>query len=293
VTGWSTANNRRRMDRLRDNRIRGGLLSVDEAAALATVGFEPVSEVLGAIGSRVNPRGTYYRSAGRLGAAANPDRFLASDYRTYTSSGNSVIGSSPVISALKAGCRSALSRLRAEAVAVGADGVVGVRLTRTVVQDSESPVWGFLAVGTAVRAIGRVHTPNPFTTDLSGPQAAAAIRSGWLPVSYVIAPCRAIRLVDPVSIRQRARTAPNGEVDAYTDAVNTCRRQARTDFLRAVESVHADGAVLSTMSLDVYLQTKDVAVAQVTISGTALARFKVRDAPPGALTIIPLKAGIH
>lgn len=280
------------MERLRDNRIGGGLLRVEEAAALATAGFEPVSEVLGAVANRVNPRGTYYRPAG-LPRAGAPDRFLASDYRTYTSSGNSVVGNSPVISALKAGYRTALSRLRAEAVAVGADGVVGVRLTRTVVQDSEYPVWGFLAIGTAVRAIGRVHTANPFTTDLSGAQAAAAIRSGWLPVSYVIIPCRAIRLVDPVSIRQRARTAPNGEVDAYTDAVTTCRRQARTDFLRAAENVHADGAVLSTMSLDVHLQTRDVAIAQVTISGTALARFRVRDVVPGSLTIIPLKAGIH
>jgi uncharacterized protein YbjQ (UPF0145 family) len=280
------------MDRLRGSRIRGGLLSVEEAAALATVGFEPISEVLGAVANRVNPRGTYYRPAGRR-IGVDPDRFLAPDYQTYTSSKNTLTGSSPVISALKGGFRTALSRLRAEAVAVRADGVIGVQLTRTVVLDSEFPVWGFLAIGTAVRATGRVHTSNPFTTDLSGAQAAAAIRSGWLPVSYLITPCRAIRLVDPVSIKQRARSAPNGEVDAYTDAVTTCRRQARTDFLRAAESVHADGAVLSTMSLDVYLQTRDVAIAQVTISGTALALFRVRDAAPGSLTIIPLKAGIH
>ncbi|MDT4982459.1 MAG: hypothetical protein QOG07_4338 [Pseudonocardiales bacterium] len=273
------------MARLRDSPIRGGLLSVEEAAALATAGFEPVSEVLGAVANRVNPRGSYSVTLGR--------RFLSPDYRTFTSSSKNAAGISPAMSAVKAGYRTALRRLRSEAIAVGADGVVGVRLSTTVVQDGEFPIWGFLALGTAVRAAGSVHTPNPFTTDLSGAQTAAAIRSGWIPVSYLITPCRAIRVVDPLSIKQRARTAPNGEVDAYTDAVTTCRRQARTDFLRAAENVHAHGAVLSTMSLDVHLETKDVAIAEVTISGTALARFTVPDVAPGSLTIIPLKAGIR
>ncbi|PZS13911.1 MAG: hypothetical protein DLM57_15555 [Pseudonocardiales bacterium] len=279
------------MDRLREARIRGGLLSVEEAAALSTVGFEPVCEVLGAVANRVGTRGFYT-------PAARPQflmpRLASSDYRTYTSSMRTVaVGVPQSILALKAGYRTALSRLTAEASAAGADGVVGLTIQRTVLALGEFPVWTFLAIGTAVRSVGRVHAANPFTTDLSAAQTAAAIRGGWLPVSYLFAPCRAIRAVDPVSSGQRARAAPNGEIDAYTDLVTSCRRQARADFTRAAAAVHADGAVQSSMTLDLHVHPRDVGTAQVTITGTALARFRARGVRPHALTIMPLKAGVH
>ena len=64
----------------------------------------------------------------------------------------------------------AMTRMEAEADALGADGMVGVRLEVGRYEWGES-LAEFLAVGTAVRAPTESHrTPKglPFTSDLSG-----------------------------------------------------------------------------------------------------------------------------
>jgi hypothetical protein len=169
--------------------IARGLLRVAEATALASVGFRPVSEVIGAVANSVSPRGFYapappisspYGQPGGQGVndavyrGGVGNQFLTMP--TYTSSTAPVsVGIPPLITALKAGYRTALSRMIAEAKAVDADGVLGVQVTRTVSPYGGSQLWSFLAIGTAVRSIGATHTGDPFTTDLSGAQVAAGM----------------------------------------------------------------------------------------------------------------------
>jgi uncharacterized protein YbjQ (UPF0145 family) len=209
--------------------------------------------------------------------------------RTYTSSlGNIAVGTPSTITVLKAGYRTALDRLVAEARAVGADGVVGVRITRGRARTASAvPLLSFLAVGTAVRSVGRTRATTPFTTDLSPAQTAAALRRGWVPVSYLACPVTAIRWVDADSRRQRRISAPNGEIGAHTQAVNHCRHQARTDFTKAARAVHADAAVMRAMTLSLG-PSPGVAEVTVVVTGTALARFARRDTSAEPLTIIPL-----
>jgi uncharacterized protein YbjQ (UPF0145 family) len=304
VLSGSQASIRRRLDRLSKRRIQSGMQSVGDVAALSSVGFRQVSEVIGAVANSVTPQGFYaaappmgrtasgsagYRDAEYRGPAGN--RYLTMP--TYTSSTAPVsVGTPPTITALKAGYRTALSRLVAEATAVGADGVVGVQLNRTVSQYGGAELWTFLAIGTAIRSVGFAHTEHPFTTDLSGAQVAAGMRNGWIPLTMLIVPCMAIKWIDLASRYQNRRLAPNGEVAALTDLINTCRHQARQDFARSARNAHADAAVLTDMTLSMHHSgAEPVATATVTVSGTALGQFRTRSDNPRSLTIMPLTKG--
>lgn len=284
------------------HRVRRGLLSVEESTALASVGFEPVSEVFGAVANAVLPGGFYssgFYGSGNLytpGFGGVPGGFTGMGYqsvRTYTSSSNNpAMGTPPTIIALRAGYQTALSRLTAEARALDADGVVDIQLSLTSAPSAGAPVWNFLASGTAVRSRGRTHAVNPFTAMMSAAQTASALRGGWVPVTAIILPCMAIRWVDPRSRGQRMMMSANGEVDAYSDVVNTCRRQARDDFERAARAARADGAVLSRMTIQLDAPSDEsVCVASVTIAGTALAQLGTHTPTIAPLTILPLRKG--
>src|SRR5271168_2903860 len=89
----------------------------------------------------------------------------------------------------------AMSRMRAEADQLGADGIVGVQLRM------QSYVWGqdvleFIATGTAVRALGaggtgtggahRAPDGRAFTSDLSAQDFFRLLAAGSVPVSFVL-----------------------------------------------------------------------------------------------------------
>src|ERR1700710_3088785 len=95
----------------------------------------------------------------------------------------------------------AMTRMEAEAVALGADGIVGVRL------DIEFKEFGhdlaeFIAVGTAVVADSptpdalqnrhggwRNNRDQPFTSDLSGQDFWTLIQTGYAPLGMVMGTC--------------------------------------------------------------------------------------------------------
>lgn len=86
----------------------------------------------------------------------------------------------------------AMERMEAEAEALGADGIVGVRLH---VKQHE---WGedlleFVAIGTAIYARDgsswKAPSGKPFTSDLSGQDFWMLLRSGYRPVSLVMGNC--------------------------------------------------------------------------------------------------------
>jgi uncharacterized protein YbjQ (UPF0145 family) len=272
------------------------LLTVEEAAALAGVGFEPVSEVIGAVANNVSlygfnnfgvvpfQQGGYYNQP----IAWGPDGL-----RTFTSSSsNRAMGVPTAVTELRKGYKTALDRLSDEARAAGADGVVDIQVTRTITHGSGAQMWQFLAVGTGVRALGAHHTDRPFLSALSAGQTAAAIRGGWLPMSVLMVPVMGIRYVDYNSQVRRGTFAPNAEIEALTDAVNTTRRQARTDLERDARAIHADGAVMSSMSVAMEAPpTEQVCRVSVTIVGTALAQFRVGHAKAVPLMIMPLNKG--
>lgn len=89
-------------------------------------------------------------------------------------------------------CELAMNRMEAEAEELGADGIVGVRLT---IQFYD---WGknmaeFMAIGTAVRhgKGGSWRTPagRPFTSDLTGQDFWTLLQTGQRPVALVMGNC--------------------------------------------------------------------------------------------------------
>src|SRR6202012_5022817 len=86
----------------------------------------------------------------------------------------------------------AMNRMEEEATALGADGVVGVRL------DVNYYEWGndaaeFIAVGTAVKAENGASYRNklgkPFTSDLSGQDFWTIMQTGHVPQGLVMGTC--------------------------------------------------------------------------------------------------------
>ncbi len=147
-------------------------LSVNELALLHEAGFEPLGLVVGSSIYHIGWQPTWTSYSG-FGFGAQP-----SDGELQT------------LTQAKYEARElAMSRMEAEAGALGADGVIGVRLT------VGQYAWGadlaeFMAIGTAVRARKggdyRTRFGKPFTSDLSGQEFATLLKSGHRPLGMVM-----------------------------------------------------------------------------------------------------------
>lgn len=86
----------------------------------------------------------------------------------------------------------AMARMVEEAMLLGADGIVGVRLDVTIME-WEAELAEFVAVGTAVRARNGKSYRNvhgrPFTSDLSGQDFWTLLKAGFLPAGLVMGTC--------------------------------------------------------------------------------------------------------
>jgi uncharacterized protein YbjQ (UPF0145 family) len=86
----------------------------------------------------------------------------------------------------------AMARLEAEAKALGADGVVGVRLEANYHQWGRNAI-EFIAVGTAIKSADGVayhhEDGTPFTSDLSGQEFWMVLKAGYIPRSLVLGNC--------------------------------------------------------------------------------------------------------
>ncbi len=139
----------------------------------------------------------------------------------------------------------AMSRMEEEAQALGADGVVGVRL------EVGRYEWGedlaeFIAVGTAVAARDkgnyRVANGKPFTSDLSGQDFWTLLSAGYRPLSLVMGSC--VYHVAHQSVRQYLRSVgQNVEMPNYTQGLYDARELAMERMQMEAHEVHAEGIV--------------------------------------------------
>jgi uncharacterized protein YbjQ (UPF0145 family) len=254
-----------RIRRARPSGVRTSLLSASGLAGLEVAGFEPVGEVLGA--AVVQTSWTYFHGCGYVltgsrlsGRAATAGRWV--DYYPYTQ-------------AVRSGWDKALDRMRLEAAGLGADGVVGVRLTDEPLEGEKRE---FLALGTAVRSRGRERTDRPFTTDLGAPDVVKLLGAGWAPAGIVCAFFLAVTHDDWRVGLQTSRFVGNTEVTGYTELVNHVRAGARAEFETRTGRLEADGALMSDIRLHVRaLETgnnhRDHA-AECLIVGNAVARYR-------------------
>ena len=182
----------------------------------------------------------------------------------------------------------AMTRMEAEAQALGADGVVGVRLD-VELKEFGSDIAEFIAIGTAVHAEEgaggggvknwRNNKKLPFTSDLSGQDFAKLIMAGWVPAGLALGISIGARHDDWLTVNQTGWGMGNAEVGGYTDLVNQTRHDARGQLERDVARHGAEGVVVSSMDMRVrerectMQEHRKDHIVEVTIIGTATAQF--------------------
>jgi uncharacterized protein YbjQ (UPF0145 family) len=139
----------------------------------------------------------------------------------------------------------AMTRMEAEADAMGADGVVGVRLEVGRYEWGEN-LAEFLAIGTAVRSSdGQSHRTvqgKPFTSDLSGQDLYVLRTAGYAPVGLVMGSC--VYHVAHQSLRQAFKTMnQNIEMENFTQALYDARELAMERMQHEARKLKAAGIV--------------------------------------------------
>ena len=139
----------------------------------------------------------------------------------------------------------ALGRLRDEAVAVGADAVVGMRLRRGG-YDWAAGVVEFVAIGTAVRSERYEIEDAPVISHLSGQDFAKLVRHGFWPVG-VVAGSTVAYVVAGWAQQSRASGLFSGrqnqELTDYTRGMYDARELAMGRLSREAHRLHAHGVV--------------------------------------------------
>ncbi len=139
----------------------------------------------------------------------------------------------------------AMTRMQAEAAQLGADGIVGVRLT------VEFKEWGsdaaeFLAVGTAVKADDgkswRNDAGHPFTSDLSGQDFWTLLQAGYAPLGMVMGVC-VYHVAHRTLGNILSNMGQNTELPQFTQALYDARELAMARMQKEAEALHAEGIV--------------------------------------------------
>jgi uncharacterized protein YbjQ (UPF0145 family) len=256
---------RARVERAAASGLRTSLMSVPATVGVESVGLTPVGEVMGCIVLQINQQ---LMGGGMLASMGGG------------------ISLRPYADALRHGYRTALDRLRQEAVAIGGDGAIGVTLTVRHLGDGSRE---FVALGTAVRAETKRRPVRLFTTELAGQDVAKLMLAGWAPVSLVF--CLEIQGTYNYNAQQQSNVwAGNVEVDAYTHLVTQVRAETRKQFRRTVKGSGAEGAIVSGMSLNMWGLGEIGVAAQAVMIGTAITKFhRGATAPHKTLTILPVR----
>src|SRR5579863_2641702 len=207
-----------RMSEINASGTWASALSTEEFAAIKSVGFEPVGQVLGA-------------AVYNIGFGSSKECPTYPERKMYTLPVYTMVSSTgvwaaygPLVATLYEARRRAIARMSAECAALGGHGVVGVSVE---VGPFPGGAVEFRAIGTAVRAPGAVRLKAPFTSDVSGQEFAKLIMAGLVPVSLVLGISIGVRHDDWLKRGQSRWTIGNVEVRGYTELVNRTRADAR------------------------------------------------------------------
>jgi uncharacterized protein YbjQ (UPF0145 family) len=239
---------RERLASMRQHHFFTSDLSVNEFLLVKEVGFQPLGLVMGS-------------SIFHVGF--HPVRGVSEELTTLTQ-------------ALYHARELAMVRMEEEADALGADGIVAVRLTLTI------HTWGanvieFLAIGTAVKNVtgeGTWRAPNgkPFQSDLSGQDFWTLLHAGYRPVGMVMGNC--VYYVAPqAGIAQpgwgwQQQPQQNMELTGPTQAFYDARELAMERMQAEAEALEAEGIV--GVTVDESNHTWGVNVLEFSAIGTAV-----------------------
>ena len=223
-----------RLEHLRAAGAWGSLLSARDFAAITSVGFHPVGQVLGTSvvhlgyvsrGGKCSGTGSYTSRTDLASAASGP--FSLQLRKRY-------------------GVRHrVLSRAIEECRVLGGDGIVGVTFS---IKPFPAGGTEFTVRGTAVRARTELRPAAPFTSHVSAQEFARLLGGGWVPTALVFGISLGARH-DDMRTRRQTRRRVTGEVRGYSQLVSDTRRDARDQLAKAVADRGAHGAVVEEMTL--------------------------------------------
>ena len=203
-------------------------------------------------------------------------------------------GSRPYAHALETGWGTAIGRMVTEATAIGADGIVGVRLSQSGLGNDAHE---FTAIGTGVRARCRTR-PQPRVlarTSRARTSPSSCLRAGCRPISS-LGIAVGIRHDDWNTRQQRTWSAGNVEVGGYTELIHQTRADARSGLRRARPRPRAPMARSSTPCASTPGRSSPPRATpttspKATIFGTAHRPVPPLDRgrPTRSLTYLPLK----
>jgi uncharacterized protein YbjQ (UPF0145 family) len=208
---------RERIVQMRKAHIFTSDLSVNEFLLVKQVGFDPVGLVMGSSIYQIAP------------PISNPSQ--SSELTSLTQ-------------ALYEARDHAMTRMEEEAEALGADGVIGVRLQMNLHAFGRH-IAEFVAVGTAIRHRHGEHYRNkkgrPFTSDLTGQEFWTLVRAGYRPVGFVMGNCA--YYVAPDELNASEGDFRNQELVGYTHSLYDARELAIERLQAEAEELEAEGIV--------------------------------------------------
>jgi uncharacterized protein YbjQ (UPF0145 family) len=142
----------------------------------------------------------------------------------------------------------AMSRMEGEADALGADGIVGVRLDIEF-KEFGSDLAEFIAIGTAVKGDApppggswRNNQRKPFTSDLSGQDFWTLIQAGYAPLGMTMGTC-VYHVAHQRFWQAVGNVGQNLEIPQYTEALYDARELAMSRMQAEAEHLGAEGIV--------------------------------------------------
>ena len=139
----------------------------------------------------------------------------------------------------------AMTRMEAEADALGADGIVGVRL-EIEFKEFGNDLAEFIAVGTAVKSDDKGNWRNdenkPFTSDLSGQDFWTLIQAGYAPLGMVMGSC-VYHIAHQGALKAMGNVGRNVEIPKFTEALYDARELAMSRMQAEAEQLKAEGIV--------------------------------------------------
>jgi uncharacterized protein YbjQ (UPF0145 family) len=234
-------------------------LSVSELALLHDAGFEPLGLVVGSCIYHIGWQPTW------------------ASYSGYGYRSQRVSGELETLTQAKYEARElAMSRMEAEAGALGADGVIGLRLT-VGKYDWGADLAEFIAIGTAVRARGggdyRTRFGKPFTSDLSGQEFATLLKAGRRPLGMVMGVSVYGGWQNGLDFQRlfgwrwgwtgggllsgAIGGSVNQEIDLFTDAIYAARDLAMSRMSKEASELGAEGVVGTRVEMTPTLSKDD------------------------------------
>ena len=144
----------------------------------------------------------------------------------------------------------AMTRMEAEAAQLGADGIVGVRLS-VEAREFGNDIAEFIAIGTAVKADApppgdsggwRNNKGQPFTSDLNGQDFWTLLRAGYAPLGMVMGTC-VYHIAHQKMGSVFSNIGRNVEIEPFTQALYDARELAMARMQHEAEELHAEGIV--------------------------------------------------